>query len=52
MSYVTSTVPLGESTNIALLEQIIAVQRGILSQVYNETDVSNIPQMWALYSSV
>ncbi|KAF8586413.1 glycoside hydrolase family 115 protein [Ramaria rubella] len=45
-------LPLSETTNIDLLEQIVAVQRGILSQVYNVTDVSTIPQMWALYKEV
>ncbi|KAF8577643.1 glycoside hydrolase family 115 protein [Ramaria rubella] len=45
-------LPLSETTNVDLLEEIVAVQRGILAQVYNVTDVSTIPQMWALYQEV
>ena len=41
-------VPLSENTNIALLEQIVSDQRQILTNVFNESDVTNIPQMWAL----
>ncbi|GJJ14027.1 hypothetical protein Clacol_008284 [Clathrus columnatus] len=42
--------PLAEGMDISLLENVISVQRGILSQVYNITDVAVIPQMWCLYS--
>lgn len=42
--------PLAEGMDISLLENIVSVQRGILSQVYNVTDVSTIPQLWTLYS--
>ncbi|KAH9476877.1 hypothetical protein JR316_0010793 [Psilocybe cubensis] len=45
-------LPLSENTNIALLESVIANQTQILQQVYNETDVSGIPQIWALYKEV
>ena len=41
-------VPLGESTNIALLEKIVSDQRQILTNVYNGTDITTIPQLWAL----
>ncbi|KAF4611503.1 hypothetical protein D9613_003870 [Agrocybe pediades] len=45
-------LPLSETTNVALLEGVIQNQTQILQQVYNETDVSNIPQIWALYKEV
>ncbi|KAH8117865.1 hypothetical protein DFH11DRAFT_1541146 [Phellopilus nigrolimitatus] len=43
---------LPEGSNIAVLEKVISDQRQILMEVYNETDVTNIPQMWALYKEV
>ncbi|KDR78329.1 hypothetical protein GALMADRAFT_138431 [Galerina marginata CBS 339.88] len=45
-------LPLSETTNIGLLQGVIANQTEILQTVYNETDVSNIPQIWALYKEV
>lgn len=45
-------VPLGESTNIDLLEKIVADQRQILADVYNTSDVTIIPQLWALCTSL
>ncbi|THH00581.1 hypothetical protein EW145_g7057 [Phellinidium pouzarii] len=45
-------LPLSETTNIAVLEKVISDQRQILMDVFNETDVTNIPQMWALYKEV
>ncbi|THV03531.1 hypothetical protein K435DRAFT_747803 [Dendrothele bispora CBS 962.96] len=45
-------LPLGESTNIDLLEKIISDQRVILSNVFNGTDVTTIPQVWTLYKEV
>ncbi|KAH8117845.1 hypothetical protein DFH11DRAFT_1839415 [Phellopilus nigrolimitatus] len=39
-------------SGIAVLEKVISDQRQILMDVYNETDVTNIPQMWALYKEV
>ncbi|EJD06965.1 uncharacterized protein FOMMEDRAFT_102997 [Fomitiporia mediterranea MF3/22] len=45
-------LPLSETTNIDLLEKIISDQRQILMTVFNETDVTNIPQVWALYKEV
>ncbi|KAG8873762.1 hypothetical protein FRB97_006445 [Tulasnella sp. 331] len=44
--------PLTASTNIPLLEDIISTQTSILEQVYNTSDVSDIPQMWCLYKEV
>lgn len=41
-------VPAAAGTNIALLEKIISDQRQIISNVYNTTDVTNIPQVWTL----
>ncbi|KAG9028880.1 hypothetical protein FRB95_005930 [Tulasnella sp. JGI-2019a] len=44
--------PLTANTNIPLLEDIISTQTSILQQVYNNSDVSDIPQMWCLYKEV
>ncbi|KAJ3551132.1 hypothetical protein NM688_g4903 [Phlebia brevispora] len=45
-------LPLSEGQDISLLEQIVDDQRTILSTVFNETDVTTIPQMWCLYQEV
>ncbi|PFH48837.1 glycoside hydrolase family 115 protein [Amanita thiersii Skay4041] len=46
-------LPLSETTNIDLLEKIVADQTGILQNVFgNNTDVSKIPQIWTLYQEV
>ncbi|KAL5525075.1 hypothetical protein ACEPAF_8944 [Sanghuangporus sanghuang] len=45
-------LPLEESTNIALLETIVADQRQILADVFNTSDVTTIPQLWTLYKEV
>jgi endo-1,4-beta-D-glucanase Y len=42
---------MSESTNIALLERIVADQRKILAEVTGK-DVTTIPQLWALYKEV
>jgi len=42
---------MSESTNIALLEKIVADQRKILAEVTGK-DVTTIPQIWALYKEV
>lgn len=44
-------VPLSQSTNIKLLEQVISDQTAILKSVYNGTDVQSIPQIWTLCES-
>lgn len=40
--------PLVADTNVPLLEDIVSTQRQILTDVFNGTDVSTIPQMWCL----
>ncbi|KAG8695823.1 hypothetical protein FRC11_001188, partial [Ceratobasidium sp. 423] len=45
-------LPLEESTNIENLKTVVEAQRKILSQVYNTSDASTIPQMWCLYREV
>ncbi|KAK7447067.1 hypothetical protein VKT23_014279 [Stygiomarasmius scandens] len=45
-------LPLGETTNVDLLEKIVADQRQILTDVFNGTDVATIPQVWTLYQEV
>jgi hypothetical protein len=44
-------LPMSESANVALLEQIVAQQRKILAEHWNQ-DLSKIPQDWALYKEV
>lgn len=44
-------MPLPEGEDIPLLEEIVSDQRQILMDVYNITDVTTIPQMWALCTS-
>lgn len=41
-------VPLSETTDVSLLESVIRNQTLILQNVYNTTDVSEIPQIWTL----
>ncbi|MBN1117191.1 MAG: glycosyl hydrolase 115 family protein [Bacteroidales bacterium] len=44
-------MPMGDSTNIALLEKIIHDQREILTEVTGKKP-QDIPQLWALYTEV
>lgn len=44
-------LPMAESANIALLEQIVADQRKIIAEVYHR-DPASVPQDWALYKEV
>ena len=44
-------MPMSESANIALLEQIVADQRKIITDVYHR-DPSTVTQDWALYKEV
>jgi hypothetical protein len=44
-------MPMSESANIALLEQIVSDQRKIISDVYHR-DAATVPQDWALYKEV
>ncbi len=43
--------PMSESANIALLEKIVGVERGIISEVMG-TNAASVPQLWALYKEV
>ena len=43
--------PMSESANISLLEEIVAAERGIISEVY-QTNAADVPQDWALYKEV
>ncbi|KAF9221732.1 glycoside hydrolase family 115 protein [Gyrodon lividus] len=45
-------VPMSTTTNVALLERVIADQRQILTDTFNGMDVATIPQMWCLYKEV
>ncbi|KAF8601248.1 hypothetical protein BDV93DRAFT_538575 [Ceratobasidium sp. AG-I] len=45
-------MPLEESTNVKNLEAVVDAQRKIISQVYNKSDASTIPQVWCLYTEV
>ncbi|THH28766.1 hypothetical protein EUX98_g5425 [Antrodiella citrinella] len=45
-------LPLSETTNVDLLEQIVSDQRQILTDVFNGTNITTIPQMWCLYKEV
>ncbi|KZP08810.1 glycoside hydrolase family 115 protein [Athelia psychrophila] len=45
-------LPLSVGVNIDLLEQVVSDQRQILSDVFNGTDVTTIPQVWTLYEEV
>ncbi|OCH83989.1 hypothetical protein OBBRIDRAFT_742368 [Obba rivulosa] len=44
--------PINEEGDISLLEEIVSDQRTILSNVFNTSDVTTIPQMWCLYQEV
>lgn len=43
--------PMSDEQNIGLLEKIVADQRGILDKVF-ERDLTDVPQVWALYKEV
>ncbi|KZW01132.1 hypothetical protein EXIGLDRAFT_761138 [Exidia glandulosa HHB12029] len=45
-------LPLGPTTNIDLLERVIKKQREIISDVFNTTDQTKVPQVWCLYKEV
>lgn len=38
--------------DISLLERVVSDQRQILTDVFNGTDITTIPQIWALYKEV
>ncbi|KAK0189365.1 glycoside hydrolase family 115 protein, partial [Armillaria mellea] len=45
-------LPLSETTNIDLLEKVVADQRQILTDVFPNVSVETIPQIWTLYKEV
>ncbi|THG97912.1 hypothetical protein EW026_g4183 [Hermanssonia centrifuga] len=45
-------LPLAEGQDITLLEQVVSDQRQILTNVFNGTNLTDIPQMWCLYKEV
>jgi hypothetical protein len=47
----TEMAPGGPKENMAMLENIVGVQRKILSEVINP-DITKIPQLWCLYKEV
>ena len=47
----TEMAPGGPDANRSLLEEIVNVQRGIISEEINK-DVTRVPQMWCLYKEV
>lgn len=44
--------PLAEGQDIQLLENVVTVQRNIISQVYNISNPALVPQVWTLYKEV
>lgn len=44
--------PMSEGENIQLLQNIVAQQRSILSDVFSDKPVEKIPQVWCLYKEV
>ena len=47
----TCAAPISGSNPIQLLEKIIADQRTLLSDVFNTSDLTTIPQVWTLCES-
>ena len=45
-------MPLSEEQNIELMEKIVADQRQLLTEVFNTSDITTIPQVWTLCESV
>lgn len=44
--------PMSEGENVELLERIVRDQRNILSDVFGEHKMTEVPQVWALYKEV
>lgn len=44
--------PMSEGENVELLEKIVRDQREILTQVFDDRPVTEVPQVWALYKEV
>ena len=47
----TLAAPIAGGTNVQLLEKIISDQRNLLKEVFNTTDLTDIPQVWTLCRS-
>lgn len=47
-----TAIDLTQAEAIQVLENVVAEQTKILGQVFNDTDVEDIPQMWCLYKEV
>ncbi|MBC2607736.1 glycosyl hydrolase 115 family protein [Pelagicoccus albus] len=44
--------PMSETEDIDLLEKIVKAQREILSEVFDDRPLEDVPQVWALYKEV
>lgn len=44
--------PMSEGENVGLLEKIVRDQREILTTVFDDRPVTDVPQVWALYKEV
>jgi len=44
--------PMSETENVDLLEKIVADQREIITKVFDDRDVTDVPQVWCLYKEV
>lgn len=44
--------PMSEGENIQLLQNIVSKQRQILSEVFNDRPIEQVPQVWCLYKEV
>ncbi len=44
--------PMSEGENIELLETIVRDQREILTKVFTDRDITDVPQVWCLYKEV
>lgn len=44
--------PMSEGENIGLLEKIVEDQREILARVFDDRELDEVPQVWALYKEV
>ncbi len=44
--------PMSETEDIDLLEKIVDSQRKILAEVFDDRDITEVPQVWALYKEV
>jgi len=47
-----TAITLTQAQAIVVLQNVVAEQRKILSQVFNGTQIDEIPQMWCLYKEV